>query len=162
MAENGEDTLQAEDQQVRLQILAQYIRDLSFENVVAQKGFEGGEITPDIEVQVSLDGRQRPVEGQYEVVMKFQITSKNQADQANLFLLELEYGGIFFIDGVPEEQMHPFLLIECPRQLFPFVRRIVSDLTNDGGFPQLNLDNIDFVDLYRQQMLAQQGQPTQA
>ncbi|GHD98264.1 preprotein translocase subunit SecB [Defluviimonas sp. 20V17] len=162
MAENGEDTMQAAEPQVRLQILAQYIRDMSFENVVAQKGFDGGEITPDIEVQVSLDGRQRPVENQYEVVMKFQITSKNQADQANLFLLELEYGGIFQVEGVPEDQLHPFLLIECPRQLFPFVRRIVSDVTSDGGFPQLNLDNIDFVDLYRQQMQAQQGMPTQA
>lgn len=162
MAENGEDTMQAEEPQVRLQILAQYIRDMSFENVVAQKGFDGGEITPDIEVQVSLDGRQRPIEHQYEVVMKFQITSKNQTDQANLFLLELEYGGIFLVEGVPEEQLHPFLLIECPRQLFPYVRRIVSDVTGDGGFPQLNLDNIDFVELYRQQMQAQQGTPAQA
>lgn len=158
MAENGIDTPDADDQQVRLQILAQYIRDLSFENVVAQKGFEGGEITPDIQVQVSIDGRQRPIENQYEVVMKFQITSKNQADQANLFLMELEYGGIFLVEGVPEEQMHPFLLIECPRQLFPYVRRIVSDMTTDGGFPQLNLDNIDFVSLYRHQMQAQQPQ----
>ncbi|MDA3888469.1 MAG: protein-export chaperone SecB [Allgaiera sp.] len=162
MAENGEDIMQAEEPQVRLQILAQYIRDMSFENVVAQKGFDGGEITPDIEVQVSLDGRQRPIEHQYEVVMKFQITSKNQTDQANLFLLELEYGGIFLVEGVPEEQLHPFLLIECPRQLFPYVRRIVSDVTGDGGFPQLNLDNIDFVELYRQQMQAQQGTPAQA
>jgi preprotein translocase subunit SecB len=63
---------------------------------------------------------------------------------------------------VPEEQIHPFLLIECPRQLFPYVRRIVSDVTGDGGFPQLNLDNIDFVELYRQQMQAQQGTPAQA
>ena len=162
MAENGADTEQ-EDPQVRLQILAQYIRDMSFENVVAQKGFDGGEITPDIQVQVSLDGRKRPVENQYEVVMKFQITSKNQANQANLFLLELEYGGIFHVEGVPEDQLHPFLLIECPRQLFPYIRRIVGDVTHDGGFPQLNLDNIDFVDLYRQQMAAQQGQqPAQA
>ncbi|WP_102223919.1 protein-export chaperone SecB [Acidimangrovimonas sediminis] len=157
MAENGVDP-QAQEQQVRLQILAQYIRDLSFENVVAQKGFEGGEITPDIQVQVSLDARKRPVDDQYEVVMKFQITSKNEENQANLFLLEVEYGGIFLIQGVPEDQLHPFLLIECPRQLFPYVRRIVGDLTNDGGFPQLNLDNIDFVELYRQQMAAQQAE----
>lgn len=160
MAENGADTQQ--EQQVRLQVLAQYIRDMSFENVVAQKGFDGGEITPDIQVQVSLDARQRPTENQYEVIMKFQITSANQADQSKLFLLELEYGGIFHVEGVPEDQLHPFLLIECPRQLFPFVRRIISDVTHDGGFPQLNLDNIDFVDLYRQQMAAQQAQPAQA
>ena len=72
--------------------------------------------------------------------------------------MELEYGGIFQISNVPEEQMHPFLLIECPRMTFPFVRRIVSDCTRDGGFPPLNLDNIDFVALYRHNLIARQQQ----
>jgi len=159
MAENGTDMPQAQDDtpQMQMQILAQYIRDMSFENIVAQKGLQGGEITPDIQVQISLDARQRDEENQYEVILKIQIESKNQATEEKLFLLELEYGGIFYIDGVPGDQMHPFLLIECPRQMFPFVRRIVSDVTHDGGCPQLNLDNVDFVDLYRQQM-AQMGQ----
>jgi preprotein translocase subunit SecB len=76
-------------------------------------------------------------------------------------LLELEYGGIFKVENVPEQQLHPYLLIECPRMLFPFVRRIVADVTRDGGFPPLNLDQIDFLALYRQQ-LAQRAaaQPT--
>ena len=148
MAENG-----AEDagQQVRMQILAQFIRDMSFENIVAQKGLQAGEVSPDIQVQVSLDGRRRPVENQYEVISKFKIQSTNRATGDTLFLLELEYGGIFHIEGIPEDQMHPFLLIECPRQLFPYVRRIVSDITSDGGFPQLNLDVVDFLALYRQE-----------
>ena len=64
-------------------------------------------------------------------------------------MLELEYAGIFEVKGVPEDQMHPYLLIECPRITFPFVRRIVSDVTRDGGFPPLNLETIDFMELYR-------------
>lgn len=158
MAENG-----AEDagQQVRMQILAQFIRDMSFENVVAQKGLQSGEVSPDIQVQVSLDGRRRPVENQYEVISKFKIQSTNKSTGEMLFLLEIEYGGIFHIEGIPEDQLHPFLLIECPRQLFPYVRRIVSDITSDGGFPQLNLDLVDFLALYRQE-LARRAEAPQA
>ncbi|MDE3081312.1 MAG: protein-export chaperone SecB, partial [Paracoccaceae bacterium] len=86
----------------------------------------------------------------------YRVESKNQTNGDILFLLELEYGGIFYIENVPEEQLHPFLLIECPRLLFPFVRRIVSDVTTDGGFPQLNLDMVDFLSLYQQEMARQQ------
>jgi len=66
--------------------------------------------------------------------------------------MELEYTGVFSIDNIPEEQLHPFLLIECPRMLFPFIRRIVSDVTRDGGYPPLNLENIDFLALYRNEL----------
>ena len=78
-----------------------------------------------------------------------------------MFILELDYAGVFHVEGVPEDQLHPFLLIECPRILFPFVRRIVSDVTRDGGFPPLNLDNIDFVALYRQEIARRQEQQDQ-
>ncbi|MDO5368816.1 protein-export chaperone SecB [Paracoccus sp. (in: a-proteobacteria)] len=135
---------------VRLNILAQFTRDLSFENIVAQKGL-GGDVSPEIQVQVSLDARKRQVEHQYEVICKYRVTSQNASDKAKLFLCELDYAGVFHIEGVPEEQMHPFLMIECPRMLFPFVRRILSDVTRDGGFPPFNLDPIDFVALYRQE-----------
>lgn len=135
---------------VRLNILAQFTRDLSFENIVAQKGL-GGDVSPEIQVQVSLDGRKRQAEHQYEVICKYRVTSQNAADKAKLFLCELDYAGVFHIEGVPEDQMHPFLMIECPRMLFPFVRRILSDVTRDGGFPPFNLDPIDFVALYRQE-----------
>ena len=146
-------------QQVRMQILAQFIRDMSFENVVAQKGLQGGEVIPEIQVQVSLDARRRPVDHQFEVITKYRVTSTNRNTQEVLFLLELEYGGIFHIEGIPEDQLHPFLLIECPRQLFPYVRRIVSDVTTDGGFPQLNLDVVDFLALYRQELSRRSEQP---
>ena len=137
---------------VKMQVLAQFVRDMSFENMVAQKGLNGSEMQPDIQVGVSLDARKRAVDHQYDVISKFKITSKNKANDDTLFLLELEYGGVFQVEGVPEEQLHPFLLIECPRMLFPFVRRIISDVTRDGGFPPLNIDNVDFLQLYRQEM----------
>ena len=138
--------------QPRMQIMAQFIRDLSFENAVAQKGAPQGEVQPEITVQVSLDARKRGAEHQYEVISKFRITSTNKGDNSTLFLAELDYGGVFLIEGVPEDQLHPFLMIECPRMMFPFVRRIVSDMTRDGGFPPFNMDPIDFVALYRQEI----------
>ncbi len=137
---------------VKMQALAQYVRDLSFENVVAQKGISGAEVQPDIQVGVSLDARQRPQPNTYDVIAKFKVTSTNKANNETLFLLELEYGGVFLVEGVPAEQLHPFLLIECPRLLFPYVRRIISDVTQDGGFPALNIDNVDFLALYRSEM----------
>ncbi len=156
MADTENGAAKANSPQLKMQVLAQFIRDLSFENIVAQKGVQG-EVQPDIQVQVSLDAKKRQVDNQYEVVCKFNVTSKNKSDSASLFLLELEYGGVFQLEGVPETQLHPFLMIECPRILFPFIRRIVSDVTRDGGFPPLNIDNIDFVQLYRQQLAQRQA-----
>ncbi|MEO8241632.1 MAG: protein-export chaperone SecB [bacterium] len=137
---------------VKMQVLAQFVRDMSFENMVAQKGLTGTEMQPDIQVGVSLDARKRAIDHQYDVIAKFKVTSKNKATDETLFLMELEYGGVFLVEGVPDEQLHPFLLIECPRMLFPFIRRIISDVTHDGGFPPLNIDNVDFMALYRQEM----------
>lgn len=138
--------------QVRMSVLAQFVRDLSFENMVAQKGLNSNEVKPDIQVSVSLDARKRPAANQFDVMSKYRVTSVNKTNGETLFLCEVDYGGIFHIEGVPEDQLHPFLLIECPRMLFPFVRRIISDVTRDGGFPALNIDNVDFVALYRQEI----------
>jgi preprotein translocase subunit SecB len=142
----------AAPQQIKMQVLAQYVRDMSFENMVVQKGLSAGEVQPDIQVAVSMDARKRPVPNQFEVITKYKVTSKNKVNGDVLFLLELEYGGTFHIEGVAEEQLHPFLLIECPRLMFPFARRIISDLTRDGGFPPLNVDTVDFMALYRQEL----------
>lgn len=147
--------------QVKMSVLAQYVRDMSFENVVAQKGLQAGDIAPEMQVQVSLDARKRPVDHQYEVITKFRVTATNKATSTPLYLMEVDYGGIFHIEGVPEEQMHPFLLIECPRMLFPFVRRIVSDVTRDGGFPPFNLETVDFLALYRAE-LARRAEATKS
>ncbi|WP_416367567.1 protein-export chaperone SecB [Tritonibacter mobilis] len=157
MAENGAAEGTAQQPQVQMNILGQFIRDLSFENVMAQKGV-GGEVQPDVNVQVALDAKKRSTENQYEVITKLNIESKNKAGGEVLFMLELEYVGIFNIAGVPEDQLHPFLLIECPRMLFPFLRRIVSDISRDGGFPPLNLDNIDFVAIYRNELARRQAE----
>ncbi|GAA6194821.1 protein-export chaperone SecB [Pseudophaeobacter sp.] len=155
MAENGTNGA-TQQPQVQMNILGQYIRDMSFENVMAQKG-AGGEVQPDVSVAVNLDAKKRSVENQYEVMTKLNIESKNKEDGDVLFVLELEYVGVFNIEGVPEDQLHPFLLIECPRMTFPFLRRIVSDVTRDGGFPPLNLDNIDFVAIYRNELARRQA-----
>lgn len=138
--------------QIKMQVLAQFVRDLSFENMVAQKGLTGSDVQPDIQVGVSLDARKRPAAHQFDVITKFKITSTNNANGETLFLLELDYAGIFHVEGVTDDQMHPFLLIECPRLLFPFVRRIISDVTRDGGLPALNIDTVDFLALYRQEL----------
>lgn len=151
----------AQPQMPQMKIIGQFIRDLSFENIMAQKPVKG-QIQPDIQVQVALDGRKGGADNQYEVISKFNITSKNKDSEDVLFALELEYGGMFHIENISEEQLHPFLMIECPRMLFPFVRRIVSDVTRDGGFPPLNLDNIDFVQLYRQQLAQRQQAQAEA
>lgn len=148
--ENGAQPAQQQPQ-VNMKILGQYIRDMSFENILVQKGVTG-EVQPELKVEVALDAKKRTTENQYEVMTKYKVTSTNKETGSEMFILELEYAGLFHVENVPEDQLHPFLLIECPRQLFPFARRIVSDVTRDGGFPPVNLDNVDFVALYRQEL----------
>lgn len=149
MAETGETAAPAAE--VKMQVLGQFVRDMSFENILAQKGIKS-ESRPNISVQVALDAKKREgAENQFEVAIKLNVKSETETGDT-LFILELDYAGIFLIENVPDAQMHPFLMIECPRMLFPFTRRVVHDLTRDGGFPPLNLDTIDFVSLYRQDM----------
>jgi preprotein translocase subunit SecB len=145
---------------IKMNVLAQFVRDMSFENILAQKGVQG-DVQPDVQLQVNLDAKKRTADNQYEVILKVQVTSKAKESGDTLFVLELEYAGVFHVENVPDEQLHPFLLIECPRMLFPFVRRIVSDVTRDGGFPPLNLETIDFLQLYRTE-LARRAQAQQA
>lgn len=129
-------------------VVNQYIRDLSFENIAAQKRMQG-QVQPEISVQVNLDA-QKHEDDRYEVVLKLTTNAKHGED--TVFLMEVDYAGLFAIQNVPDEQLHPFLMIECPRLLFPFVRRIVRDTTADAGYPPLNVDTIDFVSLYRNEM----------
>ena len=159
MAENGatepQNTAQQQPQ-INMRVLGQFIRDMSFENIMAQKGVTG-EVQPDINVQVNLDAKKRSGDDQYEVIIKLEVKSNNKQSGEPLFLLELDYAGVFLVQGVPEEQLHPFLMIECPRMIFPFLRRIVSDVTRDGGFPPLNLDSIDFMQMYRNEIARRQA-----
>ena len=148
---NAKNEEEATPKPLKIKVLAQYIRDMSFENILAQKGING-DVKPEISVQVNLDAKKRPVENQFEVIIKAAISSKTKEKGEPMFLLELEYGGIFHIENLPEDQLHPYLMIECPRMIFPFLRRIVSDITRDGGFPPVNLEPIDFVALYRSEI----------
>ena len=135
-------------QQPIVKILNQYIRDLSFENVALQKGAmpEG---STEFEIQVALDAR-KIADDHYEVINKLKVNAKIGEDK--IFILELDYAGRFMIQNVPNEQLHAFLMIECPRMIFPYLRRVVGDITRDGGYPPLNLDTIDFLALYRNEM----------
>ncbi len=153
MAENET----AQPKQPQMRVLGEFIRDMSFENIMAQKGAPA-DVQPDVQVQVNLDAKKRGGENQYETAIKLNITSKAKDGDATLFVLEIDYVGIFQVESVPEEQMHPYLLIECPRMIFPFLRRIVSDVTRDGGFPPLNLENIDFLSLYRNEVARRQAE----
>ncbi|WP_298968812.1 protein-export chaperone SecB [uncultured Roseobacter sp.] len=148
---------EAQQQGPQMRVLGQFIRDMSFENIMAQKGAPA-DVTPDVQVQVNLDAKKRSVEHQYETSIKLNVTSKAKDSDSTLFVLEIDYAGIFHIDNVPEDQLHPFLLIECPRMIFPFLRRVVSDVTRDGGFPPLNLENIDFLSLYRNELARRQAE----
>ena len=131
-----------------MQCLNQYIRDFSFENIAAQKNI-GQKVQPEINVQVNLDARKGDNEN-YEVILKLNVTAEQE--ETKVFLLEIDYAGVFRVENVPDDQLHPFLMIECPRILFPFVRQIVRTMTADGGFPPLNIDPIDFLALYRSEL----------
>ena len=137
-----------EEISTKMQILGQFIKDLSFENIAAQESKQGTG-TPNIEVKINLDASKRTQDDQYNSSIKISVESKDTKTNKNIFLLELDYGGIFKIENIPDDQLHPFLMIECPRMLFPFVRRVIHDVTRDGGYPPLNLDSIDFLAMYR-------------
>ena len=153
--------------QPNTKVLAQFIRDLSFENILAQKGLNTN-TPPEIKVQVNLDAKKRKIENQYEVLIKLSVVSSaktegsNDSKNAKLFILEIEYGGIFEVTGVSEDQIHPYLMIECPRILFPYLRRIVGDVTRDGGFPPLNLEQINFLALYQKEIARRQAEAEKA
>jgi len=138
----------------RLQVLTQYVRDLSFENIAAQKGI-GPDGKPDVKVQVNLDAQQKQAD-RYEVSLKINVDSK--VGEAQVFILELDYAGLFLIQNVPADQLHALLMIECPRLIFPYVRRIVGDVSRDGGYPPLNLEQIDFLALYRAEVARRQAE----
>jgi preprotein translocase subunit SecB len=131
-----------------VRIAGQFVRDLSFENVAAIEGTQA-QGTPEINVTVNLDAKEA-VESRYQVAMKINATAK-VADSTR-FIVELDYVGVFEITNVPKEHLHPFLFIECPRQILPYARRVISDVTRDGGYPPLMIENIDFAVLYRRRL----------
>jgi preprotein translocase subunit SecB len=130
--------------QPRLQVMGQYIKDLSFENPGMPS--MGMAQRPQIELNVDLQAKQMDAE-HYEVELKLRVSA--QSDNKPMFLLELVYAGLFQLQNVPEEMRQGVLLIEAPHILFPFARRIVADVVRDGGMPPLLVEPIDFAALYR-------------
>lgn len=131
----------------QVSILAQFVKDLSFENPGMLAGPPQGKPA----LQVGVDVSARPLgNDQYECTLRAMITAKN--GEATAFVIELVYAGIFGIKNIPQDSLQPVLLIEAPRLIFPYLRRIVSDLTRDGGYSPLMLDPIDFAQLYRQRL----------
>ena len=135
-----------DSEQQGLQILTQYVRDLSFENPAAPALTPPDGGNPDVSVDANVNAR-KLAENDYEVGLKFTIQAKFSDQVA--FIAELMYCGVFRLVNIPENDIKPVLLIEAPRQLFPFARRILADITRDGGYPPIMLDPIDFLDLYR-------------
>ncbi|MEP2942720.1 MAG: protein-export chaperone SecB [Hyphomicrobiales bacterium] len=151
--ENG--ATKEESTQVTLNTLAQYIKDLSFENPRAPMSLQGQQQQPEINIAINVNAS--PLgETEYEVALKIEANAK--VPDGILFNVELLYAGIFRITGVSEENVHPVVLIECPRLLFPFARQIIAEATRDGGFPPLMVDPVDFTALYRQRLMEAQEQ----
>ena len=139
-----------------LVVNAQYVKDLSFENPRAPASLMTTKENPKIDVNVSVNARNLH-ERTFEVVLTIRADAKTGEEPA--FVSELVYAGVFTVANVPEEALRPTLLIECPRLLFPFARRIIADVTRDGGFPPLFINPIDFVSLYRNQYALQDESP---
>jgi preprotein translocase subunit SecB len=131
-----------------IQIHAQYVKDLSFENPRAPSSLQPQSEQPRIEVNVDVQAAKVADNEVYEVTLRVTATGSSAGNQ--LFVAELTYGGLFTLQGVPEDSLHPVLLIECPRILFPFARSIIADVTRDGGFPPLLIQPVDFASMYRQ------------
>lgn len=131
-----------------IQIHAQYVKDLSFENPRAPSSLQPQNEQPRIEVNVDVQAAKIADNDVYEVTLR--VTASGASAGNQLFLAELTYGGLFTLQGVPEDSLHPVLLIECPRILFPFARSIIADVTRDGGFPPLLIQPVDFAAMYRQ------------
>jgi preprotein translocase subunit SecB len=150
---NGEAAAAATPTQTQpgMHVLAQYLKDLSFENPLAPTSMRQGDKSPKLDVNVNVNARPVAAGGtDFEVEIKLE--AKALRDDATLFIVEVAYAGLFQVRNVPQEHMQPVLLIECPRLLFPFARQIVADATRQGGFPPLLIDPVDFAGLYRKRM----------
>ncbi len=142
------DQTEAEAAAPSLSVLAQYVKDLSFENPGAPISLQARQQTPPLKIDVNVGAR--PVgAAEFEVTLTMEAKAGSESP---LFVAEVVYAGLFRVSNVPAEHLQPFVLIECPRMLFPFARQILADATRNGGYPPLMIDPIDFVALYRQNL----------
>lgn len=140
--------------QAQLNIIGQYVKDLSFENPGAPRSLGPREQAPSININVNVNAN--PLSEQdYDVLLT--LNARAEADKKVLFAAELVYGGIFRLTGFPREHVLPVLFIECPRLLFPFARQIIAECTRNGGFPPLMIDPIDFGQMFQQRLAEEQA-----
>ncbi len=137
-----------------LNILAQYVKDLSFESPGAPMSLRPREQSPSININVNVNANPLS-ETDFDVVLS--LNAKAQDGKDVLFNVELVYGGVFRVQGIPQEHLFPLLFIECPRLLFPFARQIVADATRNGGYPPLMIDPIDFAQMFQQRLAEEQA-----
>ena len=143
----------AEGEAPSMNVLAQYIKDLSFENPHAPHSLRPRDKQPEINININVNANPLS-ETDFEVELKLEAAAGADAD--TMFNVELTYGGVFRLENIPQEAIAPAILIECPRMLFPFARQIVADATRNGGFPPLLIDPVDFAALFQQRMAEEQ------
>jgi preprotein translocase subunit SecB len=142
----------------QLNVLAQYIKDLSFENPNAPRSLQPTQQQPAINIQINVSAKQL---AETDVEVDLKIEGKAESAGMVLFQFELVYAGVFRMQNIPQQDLHPIMMIECPRLLFPFAREIISNAVMNSGFPPLRIDPVDFVGLYRQRMAELQAQQAQ-
>jgi preprotein translocase subunit SecB len=147
-----------EGQSIQVRVMGQYIKDLSFENPNVQRLFKAPADNPNLRVEVNVNAT-KVADKTYESAIQFKAEANSK--DGVIYDLEVAYAGLFQIERIPNEALEPFLLINAPLLLFPFLRRLVADLTREGGFPPLLLDPVDFASLYmkRQQQGGQASRP---
>jgi preprotein translocase subunit SecB len=135
-----------------MKILGQYLKDLSFENPNSPQSLsQQGQ--PEINVQVNVNAKPA---GQDQFEVELHLEAKASHEGKAVFAADLLYAGVFRLENVPQEALHPIVLVECPRMLFPFARQILADATRNGGFPPLMLDPIDFASMYQRRLAESQ------
>jgi len=140
----------------QLMVLAQYTKDLSFENPNAPGSLQQ---TTQPQIGISVNVVTTPL-SDTDIEVTLRLEGKAEAAGSVMFNIELDFAGVFRVQNVPQEQVQPLVLIECPRLLFPFAREIIATSVRNGGFPPLMLDPIDFVALYQQRLAQQSPQAT--
>ena len=155
---NGNGTPQQEAAQPQLNVLVQYVKDFSFENPNAPRSLAPS-AQPQINVRINVNATPQN-ETDYEVELKLE--GRAEVDSNVMFSFDLIYAGLFRIQNVPQDSLHPLIMIECPRLLFPFARELIASAVRAGGFPPLLLDPVDFVALYQQRVAQLQQQQATA
>ena len=156
---NGNGSPPGADAPPQLNVLAQYTKDLSFENPNAPASLAPQAQQPAINIQINVSANNL-AENEFEVILSVEGKAENAGKV--MFSFDLAYAGVFRIVNVPKENLHPLVMIECPRLLFPFAREIIASAVRNGGFPPLLLDPVDFVALYQQRIAQLQQQQATA